>query len=179
MLMGLTLTVLMFGCSKPNSQADCEKEQTKKWDAQNSKCVDRVYFTFTLRGDADGNWQTGVVARITAGHTTNTLDQVGDCVKVEDTLFTNSPPMIEFMSNGATHNVASGLTPGHYDITAEAGGAHGFGTAAVEAMNTEKNCVPINEDVQHLTVAPADGTTPAPTEATPAPTEATPAPAGN
>ena len=175
MLIGLTLTALVFGCNKQaKNQDDCETEQ--KWDANTSTCVDRVYYTFTLRGDAEGKWAKTAVARITAQHTTNTLKQVGDCVKVEDSLL--SSVVIEFVNVSTSVNEVSGLTAGHYDVTAEAGGASGFGVTVAEAMNSAENCVPLNEDVQHLeAAAPATPTEeqPAATEEQPAATEEQPA----
>ena len=198
MLIGLTLTALVFGCKK-NTQADCESDAAKKWDANTSTCVDRAYYTFTLRGDAEGKWQEGVVARVTVPgqHTTNTLEKVGDCVQVEDVFFTEtSVPVVQVISVSTILVNQNDMVPGHYDITAAAGGGHGYAVTAGE-MNTAKNCVRVNEDVQHVAeeaaadaeaapvaadgatapattdeTAPAEETTPATTESAPAPTPA-------
>ncbi len=190
MLIGLTLTALVFGCKK-NTQVDCESDAAKKWDANTSTCVDRAYYTFTLKGDAEGKWQDGVVAQVTVPgqHTTNTLEKVGDCVKVEDVFFTEtSVPVVQVISVSTILVNQNDMVPGHYDITAEAGGGHGYAVTAGE-MNTAKNCVRVNEDVQHVaeeaaadgtTPAAADGTTPAAAEVTtPAATDAVPAPAAD
>ena len=190
LLIGLTLSILT-ACNKKqvvNNQAECEKQETKKWVEE--QCVDREYYTFTLKGDEEGKWKEGATVEITVPqtHHYNTLTQVGDCVKIENVYFsgTTRPSIRVFDGLTVAYNsaIAPSLTPQHYNITQNliqnetTGNRIEFGVDAAEGANTAGNCKPIQEDIEHpkaaTTTPPGATTTPTAGTTTPPATQQTP-----